>query len=294
MIDLNVLTPKAVMDWLNASIAVGSFKFAPLDVVIAVVAFIVIQRIASLLKMLLEKRVFPRTHLDSGVKDSILTFTGYAGMLIALMVALSILGIQLSSIALIAGALSVGIGFGLQNIVNNFVSGIILLVERPIKVGDWVSVGGHEGIVTHIRVRATEIETFQHASVIIPNADLLQNPVINWLHLNRSGRVEIGIDLDYTTDIKKAEEVLLATVEGQPGILSNPAPQVLFMDYGASGLRFELRFHIEDVTRRMATASDTRKKIFHALQANDIHIPFQVVDVRLQGIEELLKGKSAS
>lgn len=292
--DIETWTADNVMKWLNHEFSFGSFSLAPLDVLIAIVVFIAIRQLTVWAKQIMERRIFPRTHLDSGVRDSILTFTGYAGTILGLMLGLSIVGVKLSSIALIAGALSVGIGFGLQNIVNNFVSGIILLIERPIKVGDWVVVNGQEGTVTKINVRATEIETFQRASVIIPNADLLQNPVTNWFHQNNIGRVEIPVDIDYSSDIKAAEEALLSCTEGYPGILKNPAPQVLFQDFGSSGLRFELRFHIEDVSRRLVVASEMRKKMFHQLKAAGVSIPFNVVDVRIQGIEELenlLKAK---
>lgn len=285
---LNDLTPSGLLALLNHTFALGSFKITPLDLLIAVFAFAAIRTLTSLIQRLLTRKIFPRTHLDTGLQDSIVAFIGYAGTLIAIMVALSVIGINLSSIALIAGALSVGIGFGLQNIVNNFVSGIILLIERPIKVGDWIIVSGNEGIVRHINVRSTELQTFQNASVIIPNSDLLQNAVVNWFHHNRTGRIDIPVDVDYDSDIIAVESALLNCLHGLEGIMQTPAPQVFFKDFGASGLRFELRFHIPDVGERLKISSEVRKRMFYALKEAHINIPFSVVDVHLRGQEQLL------
>lgn len=270
-----------IKELLNYSISIGSFKIAPADVLIAIISFFVIRTLAGLLQRLLKNKILPRTHFDSGLKDSIATFAGYIGTIVGLLVALSILGINLTSIALIAGALSVGIGFGLQNIVNNFVSGIILLIERPIKVGDWVVIGPNEGIVTRIRVRATEIETFQKANIIIPNSDLLQNAVKNWSHRDKVARLDIPVDIDYNTDVELVEKVLLECAAEYDGALKNPAPSVNFKEFGASGLRFELRFYIGDVDKTIKAGSDMRKRMFHALKAHKIFIPFNVMDVRL-------------
>lgn len=270
-----------IKELLNYSISIGSFKIAPADVLIAIISFFVIRTLAGLLQRLLKNKILPRTHFDSGLKDSIATFAGYIGTIVGLLVALSILGINLTSIALIAGALSVGIGFGLQNIVNNFVSGIILLIERPIKVGDWVVIGANEGIVTRIRVRATEIETFQKANIIIPNSDLLQNAVKNWSHRDKVARLDIPVDVDYDSDIQKVEQVLLECSNQCDFALKDPPPSINFKEFGASGLRFELRFYIGDVDKTIKAGSDMRKRIFHALKTNHIRIPFNVLDVRM-------------
>ncbi len=136
-----------------------------------------------------------------GVQHSITAGIGYAGIILAVSLSIAVLGADMANIALIAGALSVGIGFGLQNVVNNFVSGLILLFERPITVGDWVIVGANEGFVKDIHIRATELETFQRASVIIPNADLLSTAVTNWTHKDSWGRIEIRVGIAYGSDV---------------------------------------------------------------------------------------------
>lgn len=276
------LTPE-IREWLHYSVTIGSFKIQPADVIIAIVTFVAFRTFATLCQRLLRTKIFPRTHFDSGLKDSITTFTGYISTLVGLLIAMSVLGINLSSIALIAGALSVGIGFGLQNIVNNFVSGIILLIERPVKVGDWVVIGQNEGIITSIRVRATEIETFHRANVIIPNSDLLQNAVKNWSYHDRMVRIDIPVNLDYNCDIDKAEEVLLECIKDFPDTMKRPAPSVNFRDFGPSGLRVELRFFIEDVNNNVRISSDVRKRMFHALRGANIRIPYTSVDMQLTG-----------
>ncbi len=161
---------------------VGKFTISLADLLIAVFVFVAILFATRMLQRVLENRIFPQTRLDIGIRHSLKTSVGYIGLVIAAAIAISALGLDLSNIAIIAGALSVGIGFGLQNIVNNFVSGLILLVERPVKVGDWVEVGAHQGYVKRINVRATELQTFQRSSVIIPNSELLSSSVVNWTH----------------------------------------------------------------------------------------------------------------
>ena len=158
--------------------------------------------------------------------------------------------------------------------VNNFVSGLILLVERPIKAGDWVVVGSHEGKVKKVNVRSTEVETFQRASVIIPNADLISSPVVNWTHKNMLGRVEVRIGVAYGTDPRRVEEILLECAKAHANVIANPQPNVLFMDFGDSALIFELRAYIADVENRLGTASDLRFAINDDLIAAGIEIPF--------------------
>ena len=176
------------------------------------------------------------------------------------MLGITTLGVDLSNPAIIAGALSGGIGFGLQNIVNNFVSGIILLIERPIKVGDWVMVGGNEGIVRRISVRSTEIQTFQRPAVIKPNAEFLSNSLINWTHKDRNGRIEFIFGVAYGTDTQQAEEILLGLAKEHEEVMTVPEPFVLFRDFGASGLDFELRCFTENVTRRLGSRAISASK----------------------------------
>ncbi|MCW8861993.1 MAG: mechanosensitive ion channel, partial [Rhodospirillales bacterium] len=169
---------------------------------------------------------------------------------------------------------SVGIGFGLQNVINNFVSGLILLAERPIKPGDWVVIGGHEGKVKKVNVRSTEVETFQRASVIIPNADLISTPVINWTHKNMLGRVEVAVGVAYGTDPRLVEQVLVDCANAHPNVLKGQDPYVLFTNFGESSLDFELRAFLVDVEKRVLTGSELRFAIHDALKEKGIEIPF--------------------
>lgn len=221
----------------------------------------------------LRDRILPQTRLDMGVRHSLVAGIGYLGFIVALVLGISALGINLSNIALIAGALSVGIGFGLQNIVNNFVSGLILLVERPVKVGDWVVVGQHEGYVRRISVRATEIETFPRAAVIVPNSELLSSAVKNWTYKDKMGRIEVSLGLPYSADVARVREVLLDCVKTLPGILAYPAPYVVFREFGATQLQFLVRAFIADVEGRMLLESDLRFAIVEHFNREKLPLP---------------------
>jgi potassium efflux system protein len=263
---------------LAQGIQVGSYKLSLIDMALAVMVFGVVVGVTRLIQRFFE-RLLPRTRLDIGMRTAVSAALGYIGVSIALLVAISTLGIDLTKLALIAGALSVGIGFGLQNIVNNFVSGLILLIERPVKIGDWVVIGDIEGTVKQINVRSTLIETFNHADVIIPNSDLLQTALVNWTHRNRLGRVDIAVGVSYSSNVEKVEQALLACAEEHARILRWPAPQVLFMDFGASSLDFQLRVHIADIEERLAVSSDVRKAVIRVFRAQNIEIPFPQTDV---------------
>ena len=181
-----------------------------------------------------------RGRVDTGVRNSIRTVVGYAGLALAGLIAISSAGIDLSSFALVAGGLSLGIGFGLQNVVSNFVSGLILLAERPFKAGDWIVAGDVSGTVKKISVRATEIETFQRQSVILPNSQLINSAVGNWTHRNKLGRVDIKVGVAYGMDVKRAHAVLLEIAKSHPLVLKNPEPFVLFSNFGPAALEFEI------------------------------------------------------
>lgn len=267
-------------------IKVGGMRLSVGDVALAIVLFVGVLGGTRWLQRLLEERIFPQTRLDLGLRSSLKTATGYLGLLVGSMIAISALGLDLSNVALIAGALSVGIGFGLQNVVNNFVSGLILLVERPVKVGDWVVVGANQGYVKRINVRATEIETFQLSSVIIPNSELLSSAVVNWTHKDTSARVEVAVGVAYGSNTDQVREVLLECARRHPKINVWPEPYVLFLNFGDSSLDFELRFFISKADERLSVASDLRFAIDDAFRAADIVIPFPQSDVHLHLREE--------
>ncbi|MCC7413419.1 MAG: mechanosensitive ion channel family protein [Gammaproteobacteria bacterium] len=274
-----------LLDWavnLTRGVSLGSYVFAPADVLIALLAFVLVFAITRVVQRLIEQRVFPHTRLDIGVRTAINAGIGYVGLVFALLYAISVLGIDLSKLAIIAGALSVGIGFGLQNIVNNFVSGLILLIERPVKIGDWVIVGSIEGYVRQINVRSTQIETFQRADVIIPNSELLQSAVVNWTHKNRIGRVDVAVGVAYASDIELVERILLEAARDHRLVERWPEPQVMFMNFGDSALEFELRVFLANIEQRLAVASALRKEITRLFREAGVEIPFPQRDLWLR------------
>jgi small-conductance mechanosensitive channel len=254
--------------------SVGNIWISFTDIALAFVVFIVAMGIARVIQRLLVGRVLSQTGLAVSVQQSLTAGFGYLGVVLALLISISITGINLSHFAMVAGALSVGIGFGLQNIVNNFVSGLILLVERPIKVGDWVVVGGHEGFVKRISFRATEMDTWQRSSVIIPNAEIISTSVVNLTHKDHYGRIEIQVGVAYGSDTGKVQSVLLECAQNNQEVLDDPEPIVLFSDFGSSSLDFELRCFTASVTRRRLLASELRFAIDQRFREEGIQIPF--------------------
>ena len=273
---------------------VGGVTFSVSTVVAALLLFIGAIVATRAVQRWLERRYLPVTQLDAGLRNSIKTAVGYLGVFVAAALALAQLGLSLDRIAIVAGALSVGIGFGLQSIVNNFVSGLILLWERSIRVGDWIVVGNEQGYVRRINVRATEIETFDRAEVIVPNSNLVSGVVKNWLHNNRTGRVVIPVTVVFGPDPKHVAELLMDCARAHPEVLREPPPSVLFNKFSNTALEFELRCFVVDVERSLRVRSDLHFAIFARLQDEKILIGAVVsneVTVKLpENVETLIAG----
>jgi small-conductance mechanosensitive channel len=212
------------------------------------------------------------------------------GLVIALSLGITAIGLDLTNLALIFGALSVGIGFGLQGVVNNFVSGLVLLVERPIKVGDWVVVGPNEGYVKRIQLRATELETFQRASIVIPNSEIVSTAVVNWTHKDRYGRVDVPVGVAYGSDVEQVKEILLTCLKENQEIVAWPAPRVLFRRYGDSALEFEARGFLSNIENIYTVQSDLLTAIDKAFREAGIEIPFPQRDLHLRNIDKLAEA----
>lgn len=240
------------------------------------------------LQRLLRVTVLPRTRMDPGAQIALVTGVGYLGLTIAALTAVSTAGLNLASLAVVAGALSVGIGFGLQAIVSNFVSGIILLIERPIKEGDWIEVAGHSGHVRKIAVRSTRIETFDRHDVIVPNSALIAETVKNMTLTSQVGRLVLPVGVAYGSDLERTRTILLEAAQTQPSVLATPAPAVLFMGLGENSLDFELRCFLKDIGDLLSVRSDLLFAVYGALEEAGIGIPFPQRDVHLQGLEPLL------
>jgi len=258
---------------------IGSVRISVAQILTALGVFVGLLAATRFLQRQMETRFLPRTRLDAGLRNSFKTLAGYVGLVIAFLAGVGMLGLDLSNLAIIAGALSVGIGFGLQSIVNNFVSGLILLLERPIKVGDWIITQSGEGHVKRISVRSTEIETFDRSSVIIPNSELISQAVTNWTYKDKIGRVIIPVGVSYSSDPEEVIEVLVQTARDHPDVVDYPAPFVYFDDFGDSSLNFQLRAYLRDVERSLTVRTQLRVAVFKALQAAGVEIPFPQRDL---------------
>ncbi len=261
---------------------VGGLSISLSTILLAIGLFFVGYTVTVALRSWLNNKLLPTTKLDIGISNSISTVFGYIGFILAAILGISAAGFDLSNLAIVAGALSVGVGFGLQSIVNNFVSGLILLAERPIKAGDWIVTSGGEGTVKKISVRSTEIETFDRATVIVPNSTLITDNVTNWTHENKTGRIIIPVGVGYDSDPKQVEEILLQCAKEHRLVLGRPAPHVFFMDFGASSLDFQLRCFLADINYSMIVSSELRFAILAALREAKIEIPFPQNDVHIR------------
>jgi small-conductance mechanosensitive channel len=253
----------------------------------AILLFFVLSFVSKMLQWFLSSRVFPYTSWDMGLQEATLTITGYVGVIIAVLASMSAIGLNMSNFAIVAGALSVGIGFGLQAIFNNFVSGLILLFERPFKVGDWIVVGVHQGLIKKIRVRSTEIETFQNASIIVPNSQLISDVVTNWTLHDEVGRVDISVNVAYGADTDKVRQLLLKVGKDHPQVRTYPPSRVFLMEFAETHLRFELRCFIRNINDATPVSSDLRFAIDKVLRENNISMPIPKQEIFMRSSEEL-------
>ncbi|RUL98789.1 mechanosensitive ion channel family protein [Rhizobium chutanense] len=266
---------------LFTEVKLGGISISLLGICTGILLFAGVYLLTRWLQRWLDGNVMARSHVDLGVRNSVKTGIGYLGVGVAAIIGVSSAGIDLSSFALVASALSVGIGFGLQNIVSNFVSGLILLVERPFKVGDHVVSGTAEGIVKRISVRATEIETFRKQSIIVPNSELINGLVGNWTHRNRIGRSEIPVSVAYNADPQQVMDILLELTAKIPLVMRNPEPHVEFLRFGPYSLDFELRFFLADMGDGMTVRNNLRIEILKRFKAEGIEIPLPQTDLTI-------------
>ena len=238
--------------------------------------------IARIFTVLLVKLVLPRLPLQRGLPYAISTVTYYILLVLVALTALSAAGVELNKFTVLTGALGVGLGFGLQNIVNNFVSGVILLFERPIHVSDTVEVGGLVGVVRRIGARSSTIVTFQGAEVIVPNSNLLSNQVINWTLSSQLRRVDIPVGIAYGTDPERVIEILVQVARAHPNVLLERPPAAFFLGFGESALNFELRFWSARQDTWFQLQSDVAVSVEKALRGAGIRIPFPQRDLHLR------------
>jgi small-conductance mechanosensitive channel len=266
---------------------VGDVVISPVRFFGFLLVFSICYVLTRIVQGVLTRSVLPYSGLDAGGKAAVRAGVFYVGVFLSALVAISATGLDLSSLAIVAGALSVGIGFGLQNIVNNFVSGIILLIERPIKAGDWVQLGSGTGYVKQVNVRSTEIETFDRSSLIVPNSELISGPVTNYTHNNLNGRLIVPIGVAYGTDPRKVEEILTDIATSHSMLLRRPTPYVLFRRFGADALEFEIRGVLRDVNWILNVTSDINYEIARRFAEAGIEIPFAQRDLHLRNAGEI-------
>jgi small-conductance mechanosensitive channel len=280
------ITPAQVagaFEWTTWGPSLGPVKLTTLSIVGVILVLYLGFFLSRLVRALMLARIFPRTALDPGVQYTIATSVHYVILILAGMIALNILGFPLTNLALVAGALGVGIGFGLQNIVNNFLSGLILLFERPIKVGDMLVIDGQWGLVKEIRVRSTIFETFDRYVLIIPNSELVSNKVTNWTHCGADiNRLALKVGVAHGSNVDQVRRLLLKICGANPRVVAEPPPQVYFMVYGDSSLDFTIWVHVRTPDDRLPATHELNRAIFEAFTEHGIEIPIPPRDLYIK------------
>lgn len=275
----------------NAGFSVGNYRLTLGQLLLALLAVYLAYLVSTLLRSTLEGEVFPRRELDPGVGAAITTLLHYVLVTVGFFFAFSLLGFSLTNLTLIVGALGVGVGLGLQDLVKNFFSGLVLLFERPVRVGDVVILGGEWGTIRKIGLRATTITTFDRSELIVPNGELTSERVTNWTLSDEVTRLLLPIGVAYGSDIEAVFRVLREAAQTHPEVLEDPAPVVLFMGFGESSLDFELRVWVGAVDVRLPTFSELHADIDRRFRREGIRIPFPQRDLHLKSVPEGTKGQ---
>lgn len=278
-------TDTGYAETLSSTFAIGDYSFSPIQLLFGVIVACFVVVLGRLITRVFDKFLLSRGGIHPASREALSTILGYVVSVVAIAIGLSVAGIKLTNLAIVAGALSVGVGFGLQNIVNNFISGIILLIEQPVRTGDFVRAGGVEGYVRRIRIRYTEVETLDRQSVIIPNSQLISESVTNFNLRDNFARIGITVGVAYGSDTRKVEALMLEAATSHPDVLpegsSVPAARVIFSDFGDSALVFNVYCYVKEAARRFKIASDIRFEIDDAFRENGIQIPFPQRDLHL-------------
>jgi len=271
---------------LGAELAVGAISISPGDLLVLALTVWLSFALARFLNFVLEEDVFPRMRMARGVPYAISSLVRYMLIFVGFLVALAAAGIELGKLTVVAGGLGVGIGFGLQSVVNNFVSGLILLFERPVQVGDTVQLVSQNlwGDIRRIGIRASVIHTFDGAEVVVPNGQLISESVTNWTLSNRHRRVELNVGVAYGTDAQRVIDLLLEVARSHPQVLETPPPRAFFLSFGDSALSFAIRGWISDFNDGYAVRSELNVAIQRALAEAEIGVPFPQRDLHLRTV----------
>jgi small-conductance mechanosensitive channel len=291
-------TAERIFEWLLAAwntelLKLGDTSITVRALILVIISLVLLSYLSAKFKKLLVNRIFPHYNLERGVSLSIATIIRYVIIFLGIFIIFQTSGIDLSALALLFGALGVGIGFGLQGITNNFISGVIILFERPIKVGDRVEVDDIVGRVESISGRATTIITNDNIGVIVPNSDFINQRVINWSLNDRNVRLNFPVGVSYKEDPEVIRKLLLEVARENPGVLQHPKPDVLFDQYGNSSLDFMLRVwtnQFSDTPKILK--SELYYAIFEKFKEHSIEIPYPQRDLHLKAGFGQMKKKS--
>lgn len=285
-------------EFLAFTVEMGEISISVGNVLAFIVSVLIAFWSAGLVRLLLREQLLSHVSLPRGVGNSIASLSYYAVLLLGFLIALSAAGFKVGQLALMFGALGVGIGLGLQNIVSNFVSGLVLMFERPIQPGDIIDLPGVSGRVRQIGMRATIISTFDGADVVVPNGTLVSNNLVNWTLMDSRRRIDLNIGVAYGTDVQKLLPLLVETTRAMPGITSEPAPVALMTGYGASSLDFVVRAWTYDIDNWVQIRSNLFAKILTELEQVGIEIPFTQYDLHLRSVseaaDEVLRGHKSN
>ena len=270
----------------NKEYHIGSASFTPGSVILFFFVIWLSVMVARIIKVVLEEDVLDKFTFKKGVPRMISVMVRYTLITLGVLLAVSAAGMPLDSLTIIFGAFSVGIGFGLQNIFNNLVSGLILLFERPVQIGDTVEVGNLIGVVMSMGIRSSNIKTFDGAEVIVPNGHLISNEVINWTLSDKRRRIEIISGVAYGSDVHKVQKLFMKVLKEHPDVLQDPAPNVYFNDLGESSLDFRLLFWTDNFDEWLRIRSEVVFKIHDILYAEGIEIPFPQRDLHIRSTVE--------
>jgi small-conductance mechanosensitive channel len=286
---------QGVLDWLEEIMNLSLFNLGDSKLTIGLVltlilSFVILFVGAEWIRKLIVTKILSRYRLDVGTRKSIGTMVKYFLILAGIFSILQTNGLDLSAFGILAGAVGVGIGFGLQNITNNFISGLIILFEQPIKEGDRIEVGDVSGDVIKISARSTMIVTNDNISIIVPNSQFIDSQVINWSHNDRNIRFNFPVGVSYKEDPQKIKKILLEVAKNNSGVLNLPEPDVLFDEFGDSSLNFSLRvWTSEYINRPKVLKSQLYYEIFRIFKEEGIEIPFPQRDLHLSsGFEKLI------
>ena len=264
-----------------------------MSIVIFLVIILCFTLISRVLKNRLLNRILSKFVIDEGIQFTLLRITQYIISFIGLIIAFQFIGIDLTGLAVVLGFLSVGIGFGLQNVTSNFIAGLILLFERPIKVGDRVTVGDTEGDVENIHIRSTTIRSLTNISIIVPNSEFISSPVINWSHGDKKIRIDLDVGVSYNSDLDLVLRALREVADENKEVLSNPAPEVHLREFGDSSWNMRLRVWIEQPKRYYYVRSDVNCAIVKKFRQYNIEIPFPQRDLHLRSSKPIsIEGRS--